>query len=121
MQIAGRSNIGVSDSGETWLRGFRCAACGATADGLTLACRKCHARGTMEEYRAAQTGKLVTWSIVYRSYPGVPVPFVSAVVQLDDGLTVKGNLNGCEHDELHRDMPVRLEFDDAGGAKDKDG
>jgi uncharacterized protein len=121
MQIAGKSNIGVSEDGDAWLRGFRCTACGATADGLTLACRKCHARGTMEEYRAAQTGKLVTWSIVYRSYPGIAVPFVSAVVQLDDGLTVKGNLTGVEHGDLHQGMPVTLVFDDAGGAKDKDG
>lgn len=121
MQIPGKSNIGVSEDGGAWLRGFRCTACGAKADGLTLACRRCHARGTMEEYRAAQTGKLVTWSIVYRSYPGIAVPFVSAVVELDDGLTVKGNLTGSEHDDLHQGMPVTLEFDDAGGTKDKDG
>ncbi len=121
MQIPGRSNIGVAENGDAWLRGFRCTACDARADALTLACRRCHARGTMEEYRAPQTGKLVTWSIVYRSYPGIAVPFVSAVVELDDGLTVKGNLTGAQHDDLHRGMPVRLEFDDAGGAKDKDG
>ncbi len=121
MQIPGKSNIGISENGDAWLRGFRCTACGATADGLTLACRRCHARGTMEEFRAARTGKLVTWSIVYRSYPGIAVPFVSAVVELDDGLAVKGNLTGCEHDDLHQGMPVTLEFNDAGGAKDKDG
>lgn len=121
MQIPGKSNIGVSEDGSAWLRGFRCTACGTTADGLTLACRKCHARGTMEEYRAAQDGRLVTWSIVYRSYPGIAVPFVSAVVELGDGLTVKGNVTGVEHDDLHRGMPVTLVFDDAGGAKDNDG
>ena len=121
MRIPGKSNIGVSESGEAWLRGFRCKECGATADGLTLACRRCHARGTMEEFRAAQSGKLVTWSIVHRSYPGIAVPFISAVVELEDGLTVKGNLTGCEAGDLQQGMPVALEFDDAGGTKDNDG
>ena len=121
MQIPGKSNIALTENGEPWIRGFRCTQCGAAADSLTLACRRCHARGTMEEYRAAQTGKLVTWSIVHRSYPGVAVPFISAVIALDDGLAVKGNLTGCEADDLHPSMPVTLQFDDAGGATDKDG
>ncbi|MBV1918069.1 MAG: OB-fold domain-containing protein [Sphingomonadaceae bacterium] len=75
----------------------------------------------MEEYRAGNTGKLVTWSIVHRSYPGIEVPFVSAIVDLDDGLTLKANLTGCDAEDLHEAMPVTLEFDDAGGAKDKEG
>lgn len=121
MKLPGNAAIGISDSGETWIRGFRCSACGAAADEETLACRRCFARGTMEEFRAAQTGKLVTWSIVHRSYPGVPVPFVSAIIDLDDGLTLKGNLTGCEAEDLHAGMPVKLEFDDARGATDKEG
>jgi len=121
MQKPGNSHICISDQGEPWLRGFRCTQCGARAEASTLACRRCHARNCMEEYQADSTGKLVTWSIVYRSYPGIEVPFVSAVVELDDGLTLKGNVTGCDHDDLHMGMPVTLAFNDAGGAKDKEG
>lgn len=121
MKIPGNASICIDDNGQAWIRAYRCGACGAVADEATLACRRCFARGTMEEFRAAQGGKLVTWSIVYRSYPGVPVPFVSAIIELDDGLTLKGNLTGCAAEDLHEGMPVTLEFDDAGGAQDKEG
>ncbi len=121
MDQPAKSNIVIAENGDAWVRGYRCTACGTAAEAPTIACRRCHARGTMEETRAAETGKLVTWSIVHRSYPGIAVPFVSAVVALDDGLTLKANLTGCEHDALRAGMPVRLVFDDAGGAKDKEG
>lgn len=121
MQIPGRSNIAVAENGDAWVRGYRCSACGTAAEVPTIACRRCHARGSMEEFRAGENGKLVTWSIVHRSYPGVPVPFVSAVVRLDDGISIKGNLAGVAHEDLHGGMPVRLVMDDAGGAKDKEG
>jgi len=121
MQIPGRSNIAVAENGDAWVRAFRCTACGTAAEVPTIACRKCHARGTMEEFRAGESGKLVTWSIVHRSFPGIEVPFVSAIVRLDDGISIKGNLKGVAHEDLRAGMPVRLLMDDAGGAKDKDG
>lgn len=121
MQIPGKSNIAIAENGDAWVRAFRCTACGTAAEVPTIACRKCHARGTMEEFRAGDSGKLVTWSIVHRSYPGVAVPFVSAVVRLDDGISIKGNLDGVAHDDLRAGMPVHLVMNDAGGAKDKDG
>ena len=59
--------------------------------------------------------------MVHRSYPGVEVPFVSAIVDLDGGLSFKGTLKGVAPDALKAGMPVRLVFDDAGGAVDADG
>lgn len=121
MKVPGISSITISETGQPVIRGYRCTACGAAAERPTLACRRCLARGTVEEFQPALNGKLVTWSIVHRSYPGVPVPFVSAIVELESGLTLKGNLNGCDAKDLHAGMPVVLEFDDAGGKTDKDG
>ena len=59
--------------------------------------------------------------MVHRSYPGIAVPFVSAIVDLDDGLTLKGTLRDVDIAILKPGMPVRLVIDNAGGAKDKDG
>ena len=117
----GHKVIRIADSGEPFVEAFRCADCGAVFPDHTLACRKCGSHDGVAPFRSPETGTLYSWSIVHRSYPGVPVPFVSAVVRLDDGITIKGNLNGVDHDDLHADMPVRLVMDDAGGAKDKDG
>ncbi len=87
----------------------------------TLACRACASRVAPAAYRSPETGKLYTWSIVHRSYPGVAVPFVSAIVDLDGGLSFKGTLKGVAPEALKAGMPVRLVFDDAGGTSDADG
>ena len=58
------------------------------------------------------TGRLYNYTIVYRSYPGITVPFVSAVVDLDGGCTIKGNLLDVEPspENLDFDMPVEIVF-----------
>ena len=58
-----------------------------------------------------------------RHVPGIDVPYISAIVDLDGGGTVKGNLIGIDPDpaNLAFDMPVDVIFDDALGRKDKEG
>ena len=69
------------------------------------------------------TGKLYSYSIVYRSFPGIEVPYVSAIVDLDDGTAIKGNLINVEPDpsNIEFDMPVEVVYADALGRKDADG
>ena len=69
------------------------------------------------------SGKLYSYSIVYRSFPGIEVPYISAIVDLDDGTAIKGNLIGVEPDpaNIEFDMPVDVVYDDALGRKDRDG
>ena len=109
--------------GEPFIEGRRCRACGAVMVDERLACPACGSSEGFDIFRGARHGKLHAWSIVRRSYPGVRVPFVSAIVDLDDGLSLKGNLIGttAEPEALPPDMPVRLVFGDAMGRKDKDG
>ncbi|MDG2278083.1 MAG: OB-fold domain-containing protein [Pseudomonadales bacterium] len=69
------------------------------------------------------SGKLYSYSIVHRSFPGIDVPYISAIVDLDDGTAIKGNLINVEPDpeKIEFDMPVDVVFDDALGRKDRDG
>ena len=69
------------------------------------------------------SGKLYSYSIVYRSFPGIEVPYISAIVDLDDGTAIKGNLINVEPDpgNIEFDMPVDVVFADALGRKDADG
>ena len=55
--------------------------------------------------------------------PGIEVPYISAIVDLDDGTAIKGNLINVEPDpeNITFDMPVEVVFDDALGRKDADG
>ena len=52
------------------------------------------------------------YSIVHRSFPGIEVPYVSAIVDLEGGGTVKGNLINVEPepDQIKMGMPVELVF-----------
>jgi uncharacterized OB-fold protein len=120
MPKPGNRAIRIGDDGRPWIEGYRCGSCGAVVAEVTMGCRACASRTPPEAFRASDRGRLHTWSVVHRSFPGVEVPFVSAIVDLDDGLTLKGTLR-VDPGALRAGMPVRLVFDDAGGARDKDG
>ncbi len=108
---------------DPYLEGHKCGDCGAIFLGERDNCSSCGSRGKMEPTRLGTKGKLYSYSIVHRSFPGIDVPYISAIVDLDDGGTVKGNLINIEPDpaNLAFDMPVEVVFDDALGRKDKDG
>jgi uncharacterized OB-fold protein len=68
-------------------------------------------------------GKLYSYCIVHRSFPGIDVPYISAIVDLDGGGTVKGNLIDVDPDpdKIQFDMAVDVVYKDALGRKDRDG
>jgi uncharacterized OB-fold protein len=113
----------IPDGGAPYLEGHKCRSCGAIFLGARSVCSKCGARDQMESVRLADKGWLHVYSIVHRSFPGIEVPYVSAVVDLEGGGTVKGNLIGVAPDpeKIKMGMPVRVVFKDALGRKDKDG
>lgn len=113
----------LPEGGEPYLEGHRCDACGATYLGERAICSKCGARDQMSTVTLPNKGELYAYSIVYRSFPGVDVPYISAVVDLEDGTAIKGNLIDVEPDpdKIAFGMPVEVVFADALGRKDKDG
>ena len=105
----------IDTRGAPYLEGSRCEACGTVFVGLRENCGHCAQRGRMQPIRLGERGRLYSYTVVYRSYPGIKVPFVSAIVDLEGGGTVKGNLLEIEPDpaRLKFDMPVRMVFRDA--------
>jgi hypothetical protein len=69
----------------------------------------------METVALSNTGELYVFSIVYRSFPGIDVPYVSAVVDLDGGGTLKGNLINVDIDpaKIQMGMPVEVVYQTA--------
>ena len=113
----------IPDTGDPYLEGHACGSCGAVFIGERAVCSKCGARGKMSPRQLSNDGQLYVYSIVHRSFPGVAVPYVSAIVDLDGGGTVKGNLIGVDADpkKIPMGMPVRVVYKDALGRKDKEG
>lgn len=92
------SLLKIPESGEPFLEGLKCKSCGAISLKPRLACGKCGGRDTIEPHRLSNKGTLHAYSIVYRAFPGVDVPFVSAVADLEGGGTIKTNLIGVDPD-----------------------
>jgi len=113
----------IPEEGEPYLEGHKCGACGAVFLGAREVCSKCGARGKIAATKLSNEGHLYVYSIVHRSFPGVPVPYVSAIVDLDGGGTLKGNLIGIEPDpaKIPMGMPVKVVYKDALGRKDREG
>ena len=113
----------IPDDGDPYLEGYKCGSCGATFLGERSVCSKCGARDQMSAVTLPNHGTLYSYSIVHRSFPGIDVPYVSAVVDLDDGTAIKGNLINVEPDpdKIEFGMPVDVIFADALGRKDRDG
>jgi hypothetical protein len=82
----------IPEEGSPFLAGSLCSQCKTTFLGERSFCAKCGSRDEMETLALANTGELYVYSIVCRSFPGIEVPYVSAIVDLDGGGTVKGNL-----------------------------
>ena len=113
----------LREDGDPYLEGHKCGECNSIFLGEREVCSNCTARGKIEPVKLSNKGKLYSYSITFRSFPGIDVPYISAIVDLDGGGTVKGNLIDCEPDpeKIEFDMPVEVVFDDALGRKDSEG
>ncbi len=93
-----------------YLLGNRCVDCGATYLGARMACSKCFSTKPMAEVKLSDKGELHVFSIVHQSAPGVPTPYIAAIVDLPEGVSVRCNILGVEPDpkNLKFGMPVQM-------------
>jgi uncharacterized protein len=105
----------VVDDGAPYLVANRCDNCGALYFDRRNACAKCSAR-PFSRQRLADDGTVRSFTIVHRAAPGVPTPYVSAIVDLAGGGVVKANLLNVEPDpdRVQFGMKVRLTTTVAG-------
>jgi len=90
------------------LLAHECSSCGARYFDRRNACAACFAT-EFTRARVPSEGTVHTFTIVAYAATGIPVPFVSAVIDCD-GTKVRGNLVNVEPDpdHVHTGMPVRL-------------
>ena len=53
---------------------------------------------------------VTSFTIVHRAAPGIPAPYVSAIIETDDGTSVRSNVVNCEPDpeRVKLGMKVKL-------------
>ncbi len=96
------------------LRVQRCGDCGRMWWTPQLACPECLSE-RYEWARVSGRATLYSWSVVHR--PADPVafadeiPYVVAIVQLEEGPHMLTNVVGCEPGELRARMPLEVAFE----------
>ncbi|WP_040492815.1 Zn-ribbon domain-containing OB-fold protein [Ilumatobacter nonamiensis] len=98
----------VLDGGDPHLVAHECTACGARFFDRRNACAACFSTD-FTTVPIATTGTVQAFTIVAFAAPGIPVPFVAAVVDCD-GTSVKGNIINVDPDpaNISTGMSVRL-------------
>jgi hypothetical protein len=105
----------IPEKGDPYLEGHRCKNCQAVFLGERDVCSNCAERNHIEAFKLSNKGELYVYSIVHRSFPGIEVPYVSAIVNLEGGGTVKGNLINVEPDpeKIEFGMPIEVVYQTA--------
>ena len=85
------------------LVGSKCPSCGAIfLDVKRAACSKCGAAGNLQQIQLSDKGKVWVFSVIHQSFPGVKTPYVTAVVDLPEGVSVKSNLIDVDPEDLEK-------------------
>jgi uncharacterized protein len=110
----------LSLDGEPHLVAHECASCGALFLDRRNACANCGAR-VFRSRDLANTGVLRAFTIVHRASPGVTVPYVSAIVDVDGGGVVKANIVGVAAEPGNLALGMRVKLTTFPAGTDSDG
>ena len=83
-----------------------CNNCGAKYFDRRNACASCF-ESDFKQVDVAPEGIVQAFTIVSMAAPGIPVPFVSAIIDCD-GTSVRGNLIDVEPDDQHVTLGMKL-------------
>lgn len=106
-------------SPEPHLVAHECTQCGARFFDRRNACASCE-NDQWKQVDIANTGEVKAFTIVSMAAPGVPVPFVAAVIDCD-GTSVRGNLVDVEPDDKHVQLGMKVELTTTSVGVDSEG
>ena len=96
----------------------RCSDCGAYQSFPQSCCRKCLSENS-EWTEASGKGKIYSFTVVHRPPSHTfeeDVPYVVAIVELDEGPRIMSNIIKTDPGNIRVDMPVEVIFDDISPA-----
>jgi uncharacterized protein len=109
------------DGEKPYLVAKQCAGCGTLYLGARVACSKCFATGPFNEIRLGDKGTLWVYSIVHQSAPGIPTPYVAAIVDLPEGVSVRCTIAEVEPQPEKIQFGMQVEMITKKVREDKDG
>ncbi len=94
----------------------RCRSCGHWRHVPRLMCATCGSPD-WEWSQSSGRGKIFSWTVTHQAmHPAFAndVPYVVALVELEEGVRMVTGLRGFEPDQLALDLPVVVSFEDVG-------
>ncbi|MEM7142555.1 MAG: OB-fold domain-containing protein [Actinomycetota bacterium] len=98
-----------------------CVDCGARFFDRRNACAACGGERTFKKARVKNGARLKAFTIVHRAAPGIPAPYVSAIVETDDGTTVRSNVVNCDPTPEAVSLGMKLKLTTYPIGKDDEG
>jgi uncharacterized OB-fold protein len=97
----------------------RCRACNTTRWPPGPMCPECQSTQT-EWIESSARGSVYSWIVA--THPVDPVlvdqvPYVVALIELEEGVRVVGNVEGCDPEEIVAGMAVELFFEEVEGMR----
>jgi uncharacterized OB-fold protein len=89
-----------------------CVRCGVWANPSAAECPDCD--GALEARPVSGRGTVFTYTVNHQQFnPAVPVPYVIAIVELDEqsDLRIASNIVDCEPDSVHIGLRVEVRFE----------
>ena len=90
----------------------KCLECGSMVFPSRIICPECFS-GELAEVELSGLGTVYTFTVVYKGpSPAFQVPYVVALVELDEGIRMLSNIMETELDRIKIGMRVRCVFED---------
>ena len=92
----------------------KCPACGHRQFYPRALCTRCAEPPEWEE--ASGRGTVHTFTVIHQMHAQPfkdELPYVVAMVDLEEGVRMMGNVTGCDPDDVHIGMPVEVYFEEA--------
>ncbi len=92
----------------------RCEECGNLRWPAALICPQCHCRQA-QWVEVSGRGKIYTYAVIHRAFRpefAGDLPYVTAIVELEEGVRMLSNVVECDPARLTCDMEVEVVWDD---------
>ncbi|MBI4766900.1 MAG: Zn-ribbon domain-containing OB-fold protein [Deltaproteobacteria bacterium] len=90
----------------------RCRECGVFRFYPRPMCPDCNSLDS-EWIKAGGKGRVYSWTVAVRQFhPAFEVPYIIAIVELEEGVRMTTNVINCKPEDLYVGMPVGVVFED---------
>ena len=104
--------------GQGVLMASRCKNCGKLLVPPRPVCPSCYS-SQMEWVRLSGRGKIRTYTVIHVAPPEFvdKIPYIVAIVELEEGVKLPGMMTGIKPEEVQVGMEVEVDFQKSGGEK----